>query len=86
MVVDQKAEERGVRRDGGGIVEIVVIGGPAKRGAQIGQFGPEPFVGIPLPGAVPQGQDVGFTPGEVGECAVRASVAAPRATSCSSAN
>ena len=42
-----------------------MVGGPPERGAQIGQFGGEPVVGLPLPGAVPQRHDVGFTPGEV---------------------
>src|SRR6476619_6938935 len=42
-----------------------VRGGPPERRTQIGEFGGEPGVGIALPGAVPQGHDVGFTPGEV---------------------
>ena len=62
---DPNAEERRVGRDGGGDVEIAVVGGPPERGAQIGQFGGEPVVGLTLAGAVPQGQDVGFASGEV---------------------
>ena len=46
-------------------VEVAVVGGPPERGAQVGQFGGEPVVSLPLPGAVPQGHDVGFAPGEV---------------------
>ena len=65
VIFDHKAEERRVGGDGGGDVEIAVVGGPPERGAQIGQFGGEPVVGLPLSGAVPQGQDVGFAPGEV---------------------
>ena len=65
IIVDQNAEERRVGGDGGGDVEVVVVGGPPERGAQIGQLGGEPGVGLALSGAVPQGQDVGFAPGEV---------------------
>ena len=65
VVLDQKAEKRRIGGDGGGDVEVTVVGGPPERGAQIGQFGGEPVVGLALAGAVPQGQDVGFTPGEV---------------------
>ena len=86
VVLDQKAEQPRVGGDGGGDIEVALVGGPPKRGAQIGQLGGEPVVGLPLPGAVPQRQDVGFTPGEVASWAVRTSVASPRATSCSSAN
>ena len=42
-----------------------MVGGPPECGAQVGQFGGEPGVGVALPGAVPQRHDVGFTPGEV---------------------
>ena len=65
VVLDQIAEQRRVGGDGGGDVEVAVVGGPPKRGAQIGQFGGEPVVGLALSGAVPQRHDVGFTPGEV---------------------
>ena len=65
MVFDPHAEPRSVRGDGGGAVEVAVVGCPPKRAAQIGQFGDEPVVGLPLSGAVPQGQDVGFAPGEI---------------------
>ena len=87
IIFDQTAEERRVGGDGGGDVQVAVVGGPPKRGAQIGQLDGEPVVRLPLSGAVPQGQDVGFAPGEVaGSARLRTSVASPRATSCSSAN
>ena len=65
VVFDPEAEEPRVGGDGGGHVEVAVVGGPPERGAQIGQLGGEPVVGLALAGAVPQGQDVGFAPGEV---------------------
>ena len=65
IIFDPEAEEPRVGGDGGGDVEVAVVGGPPKRGAQIGQLDGEPVVGLPLAGAVPQGQDVGFAPGEV---------------------
>src|SRR6185437_14671548 len=65
IVFDQKAEDPRVGGDGGGGVEVAVVGGPAKRGAQIGQLETEPVVGLALAGAVPQGQDGGFAPAEV---------------------
>ena len=86
VILCAEAEEPRIRRDGGGGVEVVVFGGPPKRGAQIGEFGGEPVVRLPLPGAVPQDQDVGFTPGEVASMGGPTSVASPPATSCSSAN
>ena len=49
----------------GGHVEVALVGGPAERGAQVGELGGEPVVGLALAGAVPQGHDVGFTTGEV---------------------
>src|SRR5882757_7546323 len=65
VVFDQNAKERRAGGDGGGRVEVVVFGGPTKCGTQIGQFGSEPDVCLALPGTVPQGEDVCFTPGEV---------------------
>src|SRR6476620_9053835 len=65
VLTDPKAQERSVCGGGGCHVEVAVVGGPTERGAQIRQFGGEPVVSLPLPGAVPQGHDVGFTPGEV---------------------
>ena len=65
IILDQIAEERRVGGDGGGDIKVALVGGPPKRGAQIGQFDREPVVGLTLAGAVPQGQDVGFAPGEV---------------------
>ncbi len=65
IILDQKAEERRVGGDGGGDVEVAVVGGPPERGAQVGQLGGEPRVGLALSGAVPQRHDVGFAPGEV---------------------
>jgi hypothetical protein len=78
VIVDPKAEERRVGGEGGGDIQVAPVGGPPKRGAQIGQLHAEPPVGLPLPGAVPQSEDVGFAPGQV--------AGAPLATSCSSAN
>ena len=87
VIVDQIAEERRVGGDGGGDIEVALVGGPPKRGAQIGQLDAEPVVGLPLPGAVPQGQDVGFAPGEVASMrGTNLGSPAPPATSCSSAN
>ena len=86
IVFDPEAEEPRVGGDGGGGVEVAVVGGPPERGAQVGQLDGEPVVGLPLSGAVPQGQDVGFTPGEVAGMRGPDLVASPRATSCSSAN
>ena len=63
--LDPYAEQPHIGGDGGGDIQIALVGGPPKRGAQIGQLEGEPVVGLPLAGAVPQGQDVGFTPGEV---------------------
>ena len=59
------AEHRRVGRDGGGDVEITLVGGPPERGAQVGHLDAEPRVGLALAGAVPQGHDVGFASGEV---------------------
>ena len=60
VVFDAEAEECRVGGDGGGIVEVAVVGCPPERGAQVGEFGGEPGVGLALAGAVPQRQDVGF--------------------------
>ena len=84
---DETAEQPRVRGDGGGDVEVTVVGGPPERGAQIGQLGGEPVVRLPLAGAVPQRHDVGFAPGEVaGMRGPDLSRPSPPATSCSSAN
>jgi hypothetical protein len=48
-------EERRVDGDGGGAVEITMVGGPPERSAQVGQLGGEPIVSLTLAGAVPQG-------------------------------
>ena len=64
-ILDQTAEQRRIGGDGGGGVEVAPVGGPSKRGAQVGQLGHEPVVCLTLAGAVPQGQDVGFAAGEV---------------------
>ena len=63
-----------------------MVGSPAERGAQIGQFEVEPVVSLALSGAVPQGQDVGFTPGEVPGMGGPDFGGLALATSCSSAN
>ncbi len=65
IVLDQIAEKPRIGGDGGGDVEVAVVGGPPEGGAQVGQFGGEPRVGVALAGAVPQRHDVGFAPGEV---------------------
>ncbi len=65
IIFDPYAEQPRIAGDGGGDIQIAVVGGPAERGAQIGQLDGEPVVGRTLAGAVPQGQDVGFAPGEV---------------------
>ena len=59
IIHEQNAEERRVRGDGGGDVDVTLVGGPPKRGAQIGQLESEPVIRLTLAGAVPQGQDVG---------------------------
>ena len=63
--LDPSAEQPRIGGDGGGDIQIALVGGPPKRGAQIGQLDREPVVGLTLAGAVPQGQDVGFASGEV---------------------
>ena len=59
------AKERGVNRYGGGSVEVVVVGGPAKCGAKIRRLQCEPFVGLTLSLTVSQGHHVRFLLGEV---------------------
>jgi hypothetical protein len=51
--LDRVAEERRVAGEGGGDVEVALVGGPPERGAQVGQLGGELGVGLALPGAVP---------------------------------
>ena len=53
VIFDPIAEERRVYRDGGGDVEVALVGGPPERRAQIGQLDAEPGVGLTLAGAVP---------------------------------
>ena len=86
VILDQIAEQPRVGGDGGGDIQVAVVGGPPERGPQIGQFGSEPVIRLALPGAVPQRQDVGFPPGEVAGMGGADLVASPPATSCSSAN
>jgi hypothetical protein len=50
---------------GGGDIEVPLVGGPRERCPQVGQLGDEPRVGLALSGTVPQGQDVGFAAGKV---------------------
>ena len=53
----------------------------------VGQLHSEPVICLALSGAVPQGQDVGFAPGEVaGMCGPDPRVPTPLDTSCSLAN
>ena len=48
-----RTREARVGRDGGRDVEVAVVGGPTKRGAQVGEFGGEPLIGLSLARAVP---------------------------------
>ena len=63
--LDPRAEPPRIGGDGGRDIQIAVVGGPPKRRSQIRQLSCEPFIRLALAGAVPQGQDVGFAPGEV---------------------
>ena len=65
IVLDTEAEEPHVRRERGGGIEIAVVGGPAKRFAEVGEFGREPRVRLPLAWAVPQRHHFGVATGEV---------------------
>ena len=65
VVPEKGAEKRSTCRDGSSGVEIAVVGGPPKGGAQVGQLDREPVVRLALARAVPQRQDVGFPSGEV---------------------
>ena len=82
IIFEPQAKERRVGGDGGGGVEVGVVGGPPKRGAQIGELGGEPGVRLPLSRAVPQGHDFVFAPGEVAGMRGPHLVASPLATSC----
>ena len=55
IIFDPNAEEPRVGGDGGGDVEVVVVGGPPERGAQIGQLGGEPGVRLTLSAGCPTG-------------------------------
>ena len=65
VVLEKRAEKRCIRRDGGGRVQVAMIGSPPKCRAQIGQLDREPVVRLALARAVPQVHDVGFPSGEV---------------------
>ena len=65
VILSLKTDPCRICCDGGGDIQIALVGGPAERGAQIGQLDSEPVVGLTLAGAVPQGHDVGFASGEV---------------------
>jgi hypothetical protein len=64
-ILDREAEESRVHCDGRSGIEVVVVGGAPKRGSQIGELEGEPVVGLPLAGAIPQGEDGSATPPEV---------------------
>ena len=64
VLLNQSSEEC-VQGDGRGGVEVVVVGGPPERGAQVGEFGGEPHVSLALPRTVPQREHIGFQVGEV---------------------
>ena len=81
IIFGPNAEEPRVGGDGGGDIQVVVIGGPPERGAQIGQLGGEPGVRLTLSRAVPQGQDVSLA-AKWRACAARTVAAAPCAASC----
>ncbi len=53
-VLYQNTEQAGLRHDGGGAIQVILVGGPAKCHAQVGQFDSEPVVCLPLAGAIPQ--------------------------------
>ena len=42
-ILDTRAEVRRVCRDGGGHVEIALVGGPPKGGTQVGELNGEPI-------------------------------------------
>ena len=63
-----------------------MVGSPPECGAQIGQLDGEPFVSLELARTVPQGEDVGFTRGEVAGVGGARLGGLPRGASCSSAN
>src|ERR1700744_2585017 len=65
VIMPPKAKPCRPCRDGGGDVEVTVVGGPPKRGPQVGQLNAEPVVGLPLVGTVPPRQDAGFASGKV---------------------
>src|ERR1700758_4466705 len=64
-ILHHSAKPRGVGRDWCGHFEVVVVGGPAEGGAQIGELGGEPGVGLALAGAVPPRPDVRYSLCEV---------------------
>jgi len=59
------SKERCVKGNGASGIEIVTIGGPSERCAQVRQLGGEPVIGPALMRTVPQGQHVGFPTAEV---------------------
>jgi hypothetical protein len=65
FVLLNQTSHKCVYGDGRRSVEVAMVGGPSKRGAQVGQFGGEPHIGLALPRAVPEGEHIGLHVGEV---------------------
>ena len=53
IVLDPHSKPSHIGGDCGRDIQITLVGGPAKRGAQIGQLDRDPVVGLSLAGAVP---------------------------------
>ena len=87
VILDQITEPSRICGDGGGVIEVAVVGSPPERGAQVGQLDGEPGVSLALSGAIPQRQYIGLALPEVASMGVAGLLqASPLATSCSSAN
>ena len=65
VLFDQSADKCPICRDRRRGVDVVVVGGPAECGTQIGQLEPEPAIGLALSRTVPQGKNVSLPPCEV---------------------
>ena len=53
VILSLKADPYRVRGDGGGDIQVAMVGSPPECGAQIGQFDDEPVVRLTLSGTVP---------------------------------
>src|ERR1700757_3563396 len=65
IILDAEAEPSRICGDGGGIVEVAVVGSPPECGAQVRQLDCEPVIGVALAWAVPQSHDVSLALREV---------------------